>query len=131
MSDDNGGATNDNVRRSRRIAAKEERPQLMDMVLADLEREAQTSKKKFDPNLHRKKIYRPGSRSKVRDEETGTLFDNGLQAVSIIGATSIDDDAKGISELCYLIKYENGQFELVHNKVAHKFCPMVGVWCRR
>lgn len=113
-----------NVRRSRRIAAKtEDKPQLIDMMLEDLERDS-LPRKKTDLGSSKRKIYRSANR-KSRTDETGTLFDNGLQAVNILGATSIDDEEKGTNDLCYLVKYENGQFELVLNKVAHKFCPTV------
>lgn len=126
MSDD---LSNDpNVRRSKRIAAKEDKPQLMDNIMAELERDDSSSSsmaaaKKTVSNLGKKKLYR--STAKAKPEGTGTLFDQGLKAVSIIGATSVDDDTKGTNDICYLIKYDNGQFELVLNSVAHKFCPMV------
>ena len=31
----------------------------------------------------------------------------------------------GSSDVCYLVRYETGQFELVLNTVAHKYCPLV------
>nr|XP_046917743.1 probable WRKY transcription factor protein 1 [Dermatophagoides farinae] len=136
---------NDNsIRRSKRIAAKiEERPnQLINLIMSDLEKESTNLKKKNDSNFCKRKIYKnsannnnndnnsSSSNNKMlvsRDEETGTLFDNGLQAVKIIGATYVNDDSdsnkSSLNDLCYLIKYENGQYELVLNKVAHKFCP--------
>lgn len=134
---------NDNsIRRSKRIAAKiEERPnQLINLIMSDLEKESTNLKKKNDSNFCKRKIYKnsantnndnnSSSNNKMlvsRDEETGTLFDNGLQAVKIIGATYVNDDSdsnkSNLNDLCYLIKYENGQYELVLNKVAHKFCP--------
>ncbi|KAH9426377.1 Chromobox protein 1 [Dermatophagoides pteronyssinus] len=137
LNDDNS------IRRSKRIAAKsEEQPnQLIDLIMSDLDRESTNLKKKNDSNFCKRKIYKnivnnnnnnnadDNDNNKIsvsRDEGTGTLFDNGLQAVSIIGATYVDDnDMKSNNELCYLIKYENGQYELVLNKVAHKFCPLL------
>lgn len=119
----------DNVRRSRRIAAKSDhdRPQLLDMVLDDLERDS-LPRKKNDLNSSKRKLYKSKlGRSEGGSSDSGTLFEQGLQAISIVGATSIDDEESGTSELCYLVKYENGQFELVMNKVAHKYCPMVSV----
>ena len=124
-----------NIRRSKRLAAKDEnnKTQLIDSLMADFEREDSASNslasvKKTVANLGKKKVYRSSLSKQTtnkRDEDFGTLFDQGRKAVAIIGATSVDDHSRGTSDICYLIKYDNGQFELVLNTVAHKFCPMV------
>lgn len=128
MSEDKS-SDNKNIRRSKRIAAKDDPKDLMEAMFADLEdgdsqSSASTSKKTSAASaLAKKKIYR--STGKSKSESTGTLFDQGLVAVRILGATTIHDDAKGTDDICYLVKYNNGQFELVLNTVAHKCCPMV------
>ncbi|OTF72791.1 hypothetical protein BLA29_011600, partial [Euroglyphus maynei] len=123
----NNDDDDNSIRRSKRIAAKS---QLIDLIMSDSEHESSSNvKKKNDSNFCKRKIYKNdinNSRKITRDEEatTGTLFDNGLQASSIIGATYVDDMNNVMetnNQLCYLIKYENGQYELVSNKVAHKF----------
>ena len=59
------------------------------------------------------------------DPDNETLFDHGEKAVRIVGATTVEDEGKGVADVCYLVKYESGQLELVINTVAHKHCPMV------
>lgn len=125
MSDDNDS----NIRRSRRIAAKVDEPKLYDKILEEIDNEISSAEssstaKKPIAGTSKKKIYRSGQKS-AKPVATGTLFDHGLQAVRIIGATSVNDETKGTDDVCYLVKYDNDQFELVLNTVAHKFCPMV------
>ncbi|KAH9426376.1 hypothetical protein DERP_010944 [Dermatophagoides pteronyssinus] len=64
-----------------------------------------------------KKIVEP-------DKETGTLFDYGIKAIKVIGATELDDSNQ-TKKLCYVIKFENNQCDIVENKVAQKFCPQI------
>ena len=132
MSEDNSSSDNNNIRRSRRIAAKVDEPKSLSEAMVDdlelLDEDSQTSiattsKKNVGLTQTKRKIYR--STGKSKSESTGTLFDQGLVAVRILGATTIHDDAKGTDDICYLVKYNNGQFELVLNTVAHKCCPMV------
>lgn len=132
MSEDNSSSDNNNIRRSRRIAAKVDEPKSLSEAMVDdlelLDEDSQTgiattSKKNVGLTQTKRKIYR--STGKSKSESTGTLFDQGLVAVRILGATTIHDDAKGTDDICYLVKYNNGQFELVLNTVAHKCCPML------
>lgn len=123
MSEDN--SSDKNIRRSKRIAAKDEPKELMDAMFDDEDSQSSASTSKKTSAFAKKKIYR--STGKSKSESTGTLFDQGLVAVRILGATTIHDDAKGTDDICYLVKYNNGQFELVLNTVAHKCCPMVSL----
>ncbi|XP_046917398.2 uncharacterized protein LOC124497764 [Dermatophagoides farinae] len=67
----------------------------------------------------RKKIIGP-------DKETGTLFDFGMKAIKVIGAIELDDkNSNQTKNLCYVIKFENNQCDIVMNKVAQKFCPQI------
>ncbi|KAI2797868.1 hypothetical protein BLOT_014719 [Blomia tropicalis] len=123
MNEDNDG----NIRRSKRIAAKDSRTQLYDILSDEIEKEESesivASSKKSTTNQIKKKFYKADN--KPESSNSGTLFDTGLKAVTIVGATTVDDDVSGSSDVCYLVRYETGQFELVLNTVAHKYCPLL------
>lgn len=75
----------------------------------------------------RKQSKDAGQCDKVHELSRDTFFEKGHKAVAIIGSTSINDEESGGNLICYLVKFDNAQFELVENKVAHKFCPQVSV----
>lgn len=104
---------NQTPRRSKRLAARLEDKQsnsLVKMARLDLKKEPAQKKRE---NIFKK----PDSDRKI------TLFDCGLKATKIIGSAYVDD--MGTDKLCYLVKFENEQFELILSTLAHEYCPMV------
>lgn len=93
MNEDNDG----NIRRSKRIAAKDSRTQLYDFLSDEIEKEESesivASSKKSTTNQIKKKFYKADN--KPESSNSGTLFDTGLKAVTIVGATTVDDDVSG------------------------------------
>lgn len=103
------------IRRSKRLAERFEdgaNNSLVKMARKDLK--AESSKKKRE-NILKNRLKNNSKRE--------TLFDCGFKALKVIGSAYVDD--LGTDKLCYLVKFENDQYELVLSQIAHEFCPMV------